>query len=225
MTHRKTLDKNNGLRTIKHKTVSSPEFTEDIDPINLLETLDGHIETLNNNPDQKAVQYVRSWLQSMEILTMDYADKNWWINEPLVLHKYLMKRSMTKRVGHLIKTKGEWKSGRVRKSDLEARFHVRLPINATIYPKDSKAKIEIKHGIVDPLLLAVVAIHRSVEGMLEAGTSSSGVFRKPTAVIQMNKLKMWLESNEIDGLWEIQDKLRIMNLEDIANTTVLTTNP
>ncbi|MCC2248947.1 hypothetical protein JUJ52_03110 [Virgibacillus sp. AGTR] len=212
---------NDDLQTIEHKSESSPAFETDIDPITVLKTLNNHIEILHNNPSKKDVQRVHSELTSMEILTIEHGDETWWINEPLSLHRHVMRRPMSKRIGHLLKTKGEWKGEYVHKDNIEVKARVYLPIDVAIQPK---AEAGIKNGEISTLLLSVIGLHNIIESMLEAGASFCGIFRKPDGVIHMNKLKMWLKDNENYGTWSMKDELNMITLYDIVNTATLTTN-
>lgn len=217
----KDIEENEGLQTIEHKKESSPAFAADINPISVLEMLDGHIETLSNNLDENTTRRIESELQSLEIITMTHGDASWWINEPFVLHQYEMKRPMAKRISHLIKTKGEWKKERFKKDNLEVNSRVGLPIRIRILPE---AEAGIQSGEISSLLLSVLGLRDTIETMLKDGAVSCGVFRKPDGVIHMNQLRMWLVENENRGVWDMKDQLSVTSLYDIVDTATLTTD-
>jgi hypothetical protein len=209
------------LQTIEHKTTSSPAPENDIDPIELLETMDGYINILMGEPADEDIQRILSELKSMEILTMTNGSKHWWMNEPIVLHQYVMKRSMGARITHLFKSKGEWKSEYRKEDDLEVKARVQLPLHIAIRPEWSK---EIKNNEIPPLLLSVVGLRNTIEIMLEDGATSSGVFLKPDGVIHMNKIRTWLEGNEKRGSWSMKDDLDTKTLFDVIEETGLDTS-
>lgn len=207
------------METIEHTTKSSVVIETDIDPIELLEALDGFIETLGKNPSEDDIKQIESQLKSMEIITMENEGKHWWMNESLVLHQYVMKRPLSKRISHLLKTKGEWKSEHVRKDSLEVKSRVYLPLKI---PVKQEAKTALQDGFVHKLALLIMGLRNTIEDMLKDGASTCGVFRKPHSVIHMNRIKMWLEDNENNGLWEMKDDLNTMSLYDITQNAVLT---
>ena len=192
----KDTRKNEGLQTIEHKTEISPAFETDINPIAVLEVLDEYIEALSNNPDENVIRRIESELQSLEIITINHGEKSWWINDTFVLHQYVMKRPMTKRISHLLKTKGEWKKEHVREDNLEVKSRVCLPIVVGIQPE---AEAGVKKGEISTLLLSVIGIHNTIQAMLKNGASTCGVFQKPDGVVHLNRLRTWLEENENRG--------------------------
>ncbi|WP_078598657.1 hypothetical protein [Evansella clarkii] len=220
MNRERTTEENKDMEIIKHTTKTSKAFNTGIDPIHLLEKLDGYMEVLTNNPSEKDVQGIKNELESMEIITLTYGEERWWINEALVLHKYVMKRPMAKRISHLFKTRGEWRSEHVKKDNIEVKSRVHLPIHVIIQPQ---ADIDTENNDANKLTFAIKGIHHSIEEMLENGDSSCGVFLKPYGVIHMNRLSMWLEENETYGHWSMKDELRTMSLYEIAKETVIET--
>lgn len=212
---------NDNLQMIDHKTLSSPVPESDIDPIELLETLDGYISLLRGEPSDADIQRILSELQSLVILTMTNDTTQWWMNEPIDLHQHVMKRSMGSRITHLLKSKGEWKGEYRKKDDLEVKARVQLPLRIEIRPEWAE---EIKTNEFSILILSIIGLRNAIEMMLEDGATSSGVFRKSDGVIHMNKVKAWLEGNEKRGSWSIKDDLDTMTLFDIIDKTVLKTN-
>lgn len=217
----KDTEENEDLKTIEHITESSPAFEADINPITVLEMLDQHIETLGGKVDEKATLRIESELQSLEIVTMTHGDTSWWITEPFVLHQYEMKRTMAKRISHLLKTGGEWKKERVKKDNLEVKSRIGLPVEIGIHPE---AETAIQNGEISALLLSVMGLRNTIEAMLKDGAASCGVFRKPEGVIQMNRLRAWLVENENRGAWEMKDQLSVTSLYDIAKSATFTTD-
>jgi hypothetical protein len=211
---------NENLKTIEHKTTSSPAPENDIDPIKLLETMDGYIDILRGEPADDDIQRILSELKSMEILTVTNGNEHWWMNESIVLHQYVLKRSMGARITHLFKTKGEWKSEYRKEDDLEVRARVQLPLCIEIQPEWAE---EIKHNEISPLLLSVVGLRNTIEIMLEDGATSSGVFLKPEGVIQMNKIRTWLEENEKHESRSMSDDLNTKTLFEIIEETMVKT--
>jgi hypothetical protein len=212
------LNKDQGLQVIAHKIETSPVFEADIDPIALLQTLDGYIDILGNTPADPDLQRIQSELQSLEIITMTNGEGDWWMNEPIVLHQYVMKRSMGERLRHLYKSKGEWKNKHRKKDGLEVSARVQLPLRIGVPAEQAKPG---KTNEVRPLLLSIIGLRNTIEVMLEGGATSSGVFFKPEGVVQMNKIIGWLEGNEQYGSWSMKDDLNTKNLYDIIHEIIL----
>lgn len=209
------------LQTVEHKTTTSPAYETDIDPINILKTMDGYIDILSGEPTNEDIQRILSELKSMEIITVVSGDKHWWMNERITLHQYVMKRSMSARITHLFKSKGEWKSEYRKEDDLEVKARVHLPLDISIRPELAE---DAKSGDIHPLLLKIVGLRNTIEIMLEDGATSSGVFAKPDGVVHMNQLRMWLEGNEKKGSWSMKDDLATKSLFDIIEETTLSTS-
>jgi len=212
------LNEDQGMQVIEHNTEVSPAFEADIDPITLLQTLDGYIEILGANPTDHDLQRIQSELRSMEIITMTNGNGDWWMNEPIVLHQYVMKRSMRERLRHLYQSKGEWKNKHSKKDGLEVSTRVQLPLRIGVQsePADPNNTNEVRS-----LLLSIMGLRNTIEVMLEGGATSSGVFYRPEGVIQMNKIIRWLTSNEQYGSWSVKDDLNTKSLYDIAQETIL----
>lgn len=212
--------KNNELETVEHTTEDAPAFETDIDPIEVLETLDGFIETLNNNPKGSDIQVIEDNLASMAIIAVGYEDndKSWWMNAPVVLHRYTMKRSMGKRIGHLLKSGGEWKGGNVHKENVEAKWQTDLPMSLTI---SEEAEDGLKNERINKLFVALVGIHQLINNMLEKGEVSIGVFHKTDAIVYMNILKGWIELTKNPSLIRVKDEIQVMTLDEVAQSITL----
>ncbi|PAF27285.1 hypothetical protein CHH61_03930 [Shouchella clausii] len=220
MNHRHTSDEDKDLKIIEHRTITSPAFKGEIDPIDLLKKFDCFIDILHNNPRKNDIQRIIDELTSMEIFTLDYSGEKWWINEPLVLHKYVMERPIKIRINHLFKSRGEWKNKIIKKGRINVSSHVRLPTNLTIPPE-----VEIKKEMVEIAAFSrsIMGIRNSVETMLEGGAPSIGVFRKTDRIIYMNKLEMWLKDNVIKDnanydIWPVTDHISTANIYSIVNS-------
>ena len=213
------LDNDENLEVIEHAVIASPDFKTDIDPIELLEALDSYIQILSHEPSETDIYRVQSELKSMVILTMNHKNESWWMNNPVLLHKHTMRRPMKKRIGHLLKTKGEWKSETVHKESIEIKSRASLPINLIVKPE---AQAVVEDGTISELLLSVIAIHDTIEIMLENGDSSSGVFYRPEGVVHSNELLMWFDNSENAGLQDIKGGLEVTNLLDVAAAVTFT---
>lgn len=212
------LNDDQGMQVIEHHTKMSPTFEADIDPITLLQTLDGYIETLGGTPTNHDLQRIQSEIQSMEIITMSNGNGDWWLNEPIILHQYVMKRSMKERLLHLYQSKGEWKSKHSKKDNLEVSTRVQLPLRIGIHSGSAEPG---NINEVRPLLLSIMGLRNTIEVMLEGGATASGVFYRPEGVIQMNKIINWLASNEQYGTWSVKDELNTKNLYDVIQEIML----
>jgi len=212
------LNEDQGMQVIEHNTEVSPAFEADIDPITLLQTLDGYIENLGSTPTDHDLQRIQSEIQSMEIITMTNSKGDWWMNESIVLHQYVMKRSIGERLRHLYQSKGEWKNKYSKKDGLEVSTRVQLPLRIGIQSEPAGPDNTNK---VRPLLLSIMGLRNTIEVMLEGGATSSGVFYKPEGVIQMNRIISWLIRNEQYGSWSVKDDFNTKSFYDIVQETLL----
>lgn len=210
------LNEDKGLQVIEHKTNASPAFEDDIDPITLLQTLDGYIDILGSTPADHELKRIQSELQSMAIITMTNAEGDWWMNEPIVLHQYVMKRSMGERLRHLVESRGEWKNKISKKDGLEVTTRVLLPLRIGIRPES----VHTGTHEARQLLFSIIGLRNTVEAMLEGGAASIGVFAKPEGVVQMNRIVRWLIHNEQYGSWSVKDDLNTKSLYDIIQETI-----
>ncbi|MGX1195828.1 hypothetical protein [Metabacillus sp. SLBN-84] len=217
----KNRTENQEIQTIEHETVHAPVFEGDLDPITLLEMLDHHIETLSDDSGVVNTERVRTHLQSLEIITMENGDKTCWMNEPPVLHHSVMRRSMTARISHLFKTRGEWKSEHIKQASLEVNASILLPIELAIQPETER---RVKDGDVSTLLLSVIGLRHVVESMIVEGATRTGVFKKPDGIVQMNRTKSWIEENEKHGVWSMKNDLATKNLYEIVSAATFTVN-
>ncbi|MCR6108572.1 hypothetical protein HXA34_19990 [Salipaludibacillus agaradhaerens] len=205
---------------VEHTTKSSNSFDDSIDTTHILYKLDSHLETLSNNPSKKDIERVQSDLKSMEVITISQDDQRWWINEALVLHKYVMRRPLRERISYLFKSYGVWKSEHTKEDNLEVKSRIQLPMMVTLQPD---AEDVLKEVSDKTLLLSIQGLRSAIEGMIQNGDSSCGVFPKPYGVIHMNRLRMWIEDNETLGYWDVKDDLSTMSLYEIATTAVFKT--
>lgn len=200
---------------VKDNTKTSPVFDEAIDPIQLLEKLDTFIETLEGKPDTEAITHIQKELNEWQIIVLNSDNKHLWITEPFKLHNVTRRRSMTQRVMHLVKTGGEWKNEFSYQDTVEVTSRTSVPLTINI---NSETRNKILDDSLSVLLVTLVNIHSIIMTMLENGSATVGVFRKPSAVVAMNKLRAWLSENETHGSWTMKYNLEVMSMYDVANT-------
>lgn len=213
-----TIDE--GKKT-NHITINAPAFEADIDPVDMLEILDEYIKILTHKPSETDLQKIKAELQAMEIITMPAEDGLSWINEQAQIHKIEMKRTLGARVGHLLKTKGEWKGKNIKSTNLEIKTRTVFPMPVILHPE---AVTKLKNGELTNFAISVMGLRATIEDVLSKGAPSLGIFYKPNSIVQMNRLKLWLESNEEYRPWPITNDLRTMNLYDVVTTAVYVKN-
>lgn len=206
------------LKTIKDTIESSPAFEAALDPIQLLETLDGFIEKLNGNPKEEDIQTIQAELKTIEIITMNYKGEGNWITSPFTIQKTVEKRSMLLRILHLLKSGGEWKSELRKEGIIEAAMQTNIPLK--LHVNNEVREIALSNKTYS-LLVSLIGIHQIIVDMLNAGKSEIGVFRKPDAVLAMNKLELWLEENNQNNESKSKYDLDVTNLYEIANNATL----
>lgn len=208
---------NTKLETSQHTTENAPAFETDMDPIEVLQTLDTFIDTLDGNPSTEDIDTIKNRLTSMAIIAVEYEDKNdsWWMSSPVVLHRYEMKRSMGKRIGHLLKSGGEWKGDTIYKENVEAKWCTDLPMVLAI---SEDAKAGLNEGRITKLFVGLLGLHQTITNMLEKGESSIGVFAKSDAISYTNLLKVWIESSKNPNLNAMKDGIHAMSLLDVAES-------
>lgn len=210
-------------QTLISQHSKSPAFDDDIDPIDLLTTIDGFIHELDGSPSPETARRIFERLAQYQIITIEYQGAQRWITSPVTIRKETIKNSLTHRIAYLIKTGGEWKGERAYRDSIEVETCTTVPINI---PIDN----ETKHDIMDQtigdssittLAIALTALHHMFTENLELG-GSVGVFEKPYGISNMNRLKSWLESNEDKGPWSMKETLRTYTLNQLVDDAVFT---
>lgn len=203
----------------KHTVETAPAFEAEIHPDTLLEILGKHLDILHNNPSEEDILRIKDELASMEVITMPNEDGWSWILESPKLHKLEMERSLGERIQHLLKTKGEWKNKHIRKSDLVIKPLINLPIALNLQPE---AEDRLKNGEQPELFFAIVGLHIIIEEFMKKdGRTAFGVFSKPDGIVQLNRMKLWLENSGQYKRWSAVDDLKTTSLLEIVETSVL----
>lgn len=210
------------LKLINKQIDTSPPFESDVDPIQLLETLDEFITRLDKDPSDENITYINNQLKSWQIVTVEHNNDILWVTAPFELHKMTFKRPMSKRIAHLIKTGGEWQSEFVDRHIIEVETEATLPLRV---PITSEIKDKIMDNKLHPLLVTLANIHHIIMRVLHKGGTTVGVFESPNAVISMNKLRAWIEENEQFTSWDIKYSLEVQNMDEIANQATFSVAP
>lgn len=206
------------LKTIKDTIESSPAFEAALDPIQLLETLDGFIENISRNQEKVDIQAIHTELETIEIITMNYKGECNWITSPFTIQKTVEKRSMLLRIMHLLKSGGEWKGELRKRGVIEGALQTNIPLKLHVNNEVVEKALNNKSYA---LLVSLIGIHQIITDLLKSGKSEIAVFRKPDAVLAMNKLELWLEENNKNGDSRSKFELDVTNLSEIANNATL----
>lgn len=210
--------KNNELEPVKHTKEHAPAFETDIDPIKVLETLDGFIESLSENQSEENIEAIKNRLATMALIAVVYEkdhEKSWWMSTPVTLNKYEMKRSMGKRIGHLLKSGGEWKGETVHKENVEAKSYSDLPMTIEITADAAEGLAEKR---IPKLFVGLVGLHQTVSDMLERGEPSLGIFHKSDAIVHTNILKGWIQHTQNPNLIAMKDEIQAMTLNEVIES-------
>lgn len=196
---------------------SSPTLGDEVDPIRLLNDLDGFIERLDNEPTEQTIFMVQQELSRLEVLTAECNDKRRWIAGPMNLNQTTRKRSTGSRILHLLKTGGEWQGEHTRLDTLEFRRQVVAPLSVTI---TSDTMSNIMDDKVSTMVVALDYLHRIITEMLEGGADHIGIYQKPNGVVAMNRLLSWVRTLKSGASNELALTLDVMPLDKlITNAT------
>lgn len=208
------MAKKEKLKCVKNDTETSPPFENTLDAIHLLKQLNAYIDILEQHPSESETKRIQDELQNIEIMTVQHSENDLWITSPLILKKSTMKRPLTNRIAHLIQTKGEWKGKFIHQQTIEVESKAKLPLHI---PVTEEAKIRIKNNEISPLLVAIAHMYNIIMDIMLKNIFTIGIFEKPNAIINMNKLKTWLTEKETETHveWDMKYTLEVKNLYDI----------
>lgn len=203
------------LKIVEYITQPSPEFEGEVDPIQLLETLDEFMNQLAKEPSEKNIQIINKKLKSWQIITVEQNGKKLWVTAPFVIRKITLRRSLGQRIKYLLLSGGEWKSEFVYRSFIDVKLRTTIPLSMTI---SNETKNQMFDDKVSALLVTLASIHETILNELNNGVQTIGIFEHPNAVTNMNKLRAWLEDNETHNSWDMKYTLETHNLENVINT-------
>lgn len=203
------------LKIVESITQTSPEFEGEVDPIQLLETLDECMNQLAKEPSEENIQIINKKLKSWEIITVEQDGKKLWITAPFVIRKITLRRSLKERMKHLLSSGGEWKSEFVYRHFIDVKSRTTIPLSVQISDETKNQMLDDK---VSPLFVTLASIHKTILDELSNGAQTIGIFERPNAVINMNKLRTWLEENETHNSWDMKHTLEVHDFERVINT-------
>lgn len=203
------------LKIVESITQPSPAFEGEVDPIQLLETLDECMNQLAKEPSEESIQIVNKKLKSWQIITVKQDDEKLWVTAPFVIHKITLRRSLKERMKHLLLSGGEWKSEFVYRSFIDVKSRTTIPLSV---PISNETKNQMFDDKVSALFVTLASIHKTILNELNNGVQTIGIFERPNAVINMNKLRAWLEDNETHNSWDMKYTLETHDLENVINT-------
>lgn len=204
------------LKIVENITQLSPAFEGEVDPIQLLETLDEYMNQLAKEPSKKNIQIINKKLKSWQIITVEQDGKKLWVTAPFVIRKITLRRSLRERIKHLLSSGGEWKSEFVYRNFIDVKSRTTVPLSIPISNETKKQMFDDK---VSALFVTLASIHKTILNELNNGVQTIGIFERPNAVINMNKLRAWLEDNETHNSWDMKYTLETHDLENVINTT------
>ncbi|WP_145142147.1 hypothetical protein [Paenibacillus sp. Y412MC10] len=202
-------------KTIEVLSKNSPEFENEMDPIEVMKMLDRMQHELNQNPTEKTAQLVQDELQSFEVITMNNVEHGMrWITKPMTHVRKRIERSTVYRILHLFKTGTQWVSKTALHSQILGNDSLPLPITLSL----QSSLYDINH--IAKLKCSVIALKETIYERLQSGMGNMGIFQKPDGVINMNLLNAWLDENRpLDGTrWTNKCPLTVVSLDLIVNS-------
>jgi hypothetical protein len=205
-------------KIIEDISKNSPEFENEMDPIEIMKILDRMQHELNQNPTEKTEQLVRDELQSFEVITINNVQNGMrWITKPMTHVWKRMERSTFRRIMHLFKTGTQWISKYASHSQIVGNDSLPLPI--TLSFQSSLHDIAESNNIAK-LACSVFALKETIYERLQSDMGTPGIFQKPDGVINMNLLNAWLDENRpLDGTrWTNKYPLTVVSLDLIVDS-------
>ncbi|MGC6586138.1 hypothetical protein ACPV3A_14370 [Paenibacillus sp. Dod16] len=205
-------------RTIEVYRKNSPDFENEMDPIEIMERLDRMYHELNQNPTDTTAQFIREELQSFQVITISNEQNGIrWITSPMTYVRRKMQRSTVRRIFHLIKTGTQWASKYVHYSKIEGLDS--LPIPITLSVQSSLHNLSESNNI-DKLKCSITALKETIYERLQSGHTTIGIFETPDGVVNMNLLYAWFDENKpLDGTrWTNNNTLTVVGLDQIVDS-------
>lgn len=202
---------------------NSPEFENEVDPIEFMELLDRLLHQINLNPNEKTVQVVHNELQSFEVITTRLNGNLRWITEPMTFERSKTERSTIHRIMHLVKTGTQWTSKYVQRSHIRGKNSIPIPIALSVNSSFYDAR---GNDSLSKLKCSVIALKQTILERLRSDMGNLGIFEKPDGVVNMNLMNAWFEEMKAqDGIqWTKKYPLTIMSMDEIAESIVFTLN-
>ena len=207
MTMTETATKDLRIQTQEMRV--SPAFTGDVDPIEVLQTIDHFCEQLANNPTESVIQQIHRQLKKWTIITFDDQAQACWLCGPMTIEQTTFRRTMAQRISHLLQSRGEWRGQFVNNHAITIPFRANIPFQLSIAEQTYR---NIESGQTHALLVPLIHIHSLVQRMLTQNASSVGIFDTTNAVLNMNRLRGWLEENEQLGVWSVKESFVITDM-------------
>ncbi|OMF76685.1 hypothetical protein [Paenibacillus glucanolyticus] len=205
-------------RTIEVYSKNSPDFENEMDPIEFMEKLDRMYHELNQNPTDKTAQFIREELQSFQVITINNVQNGIrWITSPMTYVRRKMQRSTIRRIFHLFKTGTQWASKYVQYSKIEGEDSLPIPISLSV--QLSLHNLSESNNI-DKLKCSITALKETIYERLQSGKTTIGIFESPDGVVNMNLLNAWLDENKpLDGTrWTNNNTLTVVGLDQVVDS-------
>lgn len=201
------------------KVTESSDFEDEVDPIHLLTTLNTCMSKVKEQPNNKEIHdVIYNQLKSFQIITIEVDGNGFWLTSPPKIIASIYKRTLIERISKLIISGGQWLSPTITNSSFESKNETRIPLSLNV---SEKLKKDIDSGTMSKLLVSLTVMHDSMLAAFEKGDMTIGVFESPKAISNENVMRYWLKEHDHLGPWSKSASIRVQNLADILNHTIL----
>ncbi|MEW4425952.1 hypothetical protein AB1I68_00495 [Paenibacillus pabuli] len=196
---------------------NSPEFENEMNPLEIIQMLDRMHTELSQNPNEETAQMVREELQLFEVITIRN-EKNGtsWITKPMTYEWRKAERSTLRRILYLLSTGTQWISKFVLSTQVKTDMSIPIPMMMSV---QSPLLNMAQQNDMAKLEFSIAALKENITARLQSNVTSIGIFQKPDGVINMNLLNAWLEENKaLDGMQRTnKNPLTLLNLDQIVD--------
>ncbi|KQY83673.1 hypothetical protein ASD24_29595 [Paenibacillus sp. Root52] len=208
-------------KLIEHVINYSPEFENEMDPIEVMEMLDRMVLEIKQNPTEQTIQLIRDELDVFQIITAKQPQNSiGWLTKPMIYERKKMKRSTIQRILHLLKTGAYWPDKYVHKPIIESHHSITMPIELN---PESSVYNQFHESEISKLKYSIITLKETIFHRLHADCGSIGIFQKPDGVINMNLLSAWLEDQKTQDecRWTQNQPLEVLTLDQVVNTVLV----
>lgn len=200
--------------TSTSNTTSSPVFTNDIDPVEFLDSLEGYLQSFESCETAEDIQVltarIQEDLEGLVIIGCKHIEQpSQWIMSAISICETSTPRTIPERISHLISSGGVWLNKTSDTKQMRINRSYELPFNFKI---TNQAKNDMLNDKLNTLYVSIVGLQSTIKEFMKGDNKNCqtiGLFKKADGIINANRLKNWLVQN---GFEVIGDQIYTSNV-------------
>lgn len=212
------------MKILDSNITQAPEFVENLPPVLIMKTINDSIDKLRLEPTKETLELIEKELNSLEIITVGKENINLWMISPIQLEIQTIKRNLLDRLKKYIKN-NELKSSRVKRETVTIDSKIETPMKVNIDSEDYREIIrqvpdeEIAKKITE-YLISLTFLKHLVFKTMKKRQYNIGVFKKPFAITNINRLNLWLKEQKLNK-WSNEYSLKTISLKEMIDSAII----